>query len=744
MPEGTTAATTYRFLGKPLRRREDAALLTGRGCFAADVPPPPGTLTARFLRAAAGPGRILALEAAAARAMPGVVAVFTAADLPPAAQPPVNRFFPDVPAAGFAPLAGPEVPFAGAPVAMVLADTAAQAEDAVEAIRLEIETHAPAERHAFRGHFGQEDIPPAVEAAAAVLVATRIRHARLAPAALEPRAVLAVPEGGRLRLHLSSQTPHRARADLAAVLGLDPAAVRVAGGDVGGSFGAKASLTPEEAAVAMAAWRLGRPVRWVATRGEEFLSAPRGRGLDLAGRMGFDASGRALFLTAAVSAPLGARLTYSAAVPARNAARCLPGPYAVAQAAVRAEGRLTAEPAIGIYRGAGRPEAAILLERLMDRAAQQLGLSPVAIRRRNLLPPAALPHTTPTGEVLDSGDYPALLARALALAGGEWERLAAERDARRARGECVGIGIGCYVEPCGQGWESARVEITAEGRIRACTGSTAQGQGRASATAQILAEALRLADPAEVEVLLHDTDATPEGIGALASRSSGIGGGALWQAAALLEERARAAAGRLLNAPVEEVAPAPGGFALLADPARRVGWGGLGPLSAEVRFTAETESWAAGCVIIRVAIDRETGMVAIEHLAWAEDAGRIVNPLLAEGQMWGGLAQGIGEVLCEAIATDAAGTLLSGSFLDYALPRAAEMPPAVAFGGLARPSLAANTPLGAKGIGEAGTIGVPAALINAIADALGGLPEEIGLPLTPETIWRLARRGGHP
>ncbi len=204
------------------------------------------------------------------------------------------------------------------------------------------------------------------------------------------------------------------------------------------------------------------------------------------------------------------------------------------------------------------------------------------------------------------------------------------------------------------------------------------------------------------------------------------------------------AAGRLLNAAVEEVAPAPGGFALLADPARRIGWGALGPLSAEVRFTAAGESWAAGCVIIRVAIDRETGKVAIEHLAWAEDAGRIVNPLLAEGQMWGGLAQGIGEVLCEAIATDAAGALLSGSFLDYALPRAAEMPQAAAFGGLARPSFAANTPLGAKGIGEAGTIGVPAALINAIADALGGLPEDIALPLTPETIWRLARRGGLP
>lgn len=735
MPEGLRPST-LGFVGQPLRRREDAALLCGRGRFAADIPPPRGTLSARFLRAPAGPGRIVALEADAARAMPGVVAVFTAADLPAVRQPAVNRFFDDMPEAGFAPLAGPGVPFAGAPVALVVAETAAQAEDAAEAMALDVAADIGTETTAFAARLGT------AASGAPVTVAATLRHARLAPAALEPRAVLAVPEGGRLRLHLSSQAPHRAKADLAAVLGLDPALIHVAGGDVGGSFGAKASVTPEEAAVAAAAWRLQRPLRWVATRSEEFLAAPRGRGMTLSARMGFDAAGRALSLEATVSAALGHRLTYSAAVPARNAARCLPGPYAVASVVACAEGRRTAEPAIGIYRGAGRPEAAILLERLMDEAARRLGLSPVEIRRRNLLPPGALPHRMPTGETLDSGDYPALLDRALRLAGGTWQALAAARDARRAKGERVGLGLACYVEPCGQGFESARIEVTADGRIVAATGSTTQGQGRETAAAQILADALRLPDPALVAVLHGDTETTPPGIGALASRSTGIGGGALLLAADRLAEAARPVAARVLNAAPEELVPAPGGFALAADPARRIGWAALGPLAAEARFEALSEAWSAGCVLARVAVDAATGQVAIEHIAWAEDVGTVVNPMLATGQMWGGLAQGIGEVLREAIVADAAGTLLSGSFMDYALPRADDMPQAVAFGSPERPARATNTPLGAKGIGEAGTIGVPAALLNAIADAVGGLPEDVSLPLTPETIWRLLRRGG--
>jgi carbon-monoxide dehydrogenase large subunit len=734
MPDGTRG-TRIGFVGQSLRRREDAALLTGRGRFAADIPPPPGTLAVRFLRAPAGPARIASLDASAARAMPGVVAVFTAADLPPAAEPPVNAFFAGLPPAGFAPLAGPDVPFAGAPVALVVAASAALAEDAAEAIALRLLDAPPAEAPAFAGSLvaSARDAP--------VTLGVTLRHARLAPVAMEPRAVLAIPADGRLRLHLSSQTPHRAKADLAAVLGLDPALIHVAGGDVGGSFGAKASITPEEAAVAAAAWRLQRPLRWVATRSEEFLTAPRGRGMTLSARMGFDAAGHALSLDASVSAALGHRLTYSAAVPARNAARCLPGPYAVEAVSAHAAGRITAEPAIGIYRGAGRPEAAILLERLMDEAARRLGLSPVAVRRLNLLPRGALPHATPTGECLDSGDYPALLDRALALAGGRWEALAAARDARRARGDHVGIGVGCYVEPCGQGWESARIAIDADGGVVVATGSTAQGQGRETAAAQVVADALRLADPALVTVLHGDTDATPAGIGALASRSTGIGGGALLLAAERLQEAALPAAARMLGARAEDVLPAPGGFALRTDPARRVAWSALAPLSAEARFEATSESWAAGCVIARVALDAGTGAVAIEHLAWADDVGAIVNPMLAKGQMWGGLAQGIGEVLSECVAADGAGTLLSGSFMDYALPRADDMPLAVALGAPAIAHPALNTPLGAKGIGEAGTIGVPAALLNAISDAVGGLPDDVALPLTPEIVWRLLRRG---
>jgi carbon-monoxide dehydrogenase large subunit len=258
----------------------------------------------------------------------------------------------------------------------------------------------------------------------------------------------------------------------------------------------------------------------------------------------------------------------------------------------------------------------------------------------------------------------------------------------------------------------------------------------------MVADALRLPDPALVAVLHGDTDATPAGIGALASRSTGIGGGALLLAAERLHDAARPIAARLLNAAPEDVVPAPGGFALASDAARRVAWASLAPLAAEARFEAATEAWAAGCVIARVALDEDTGAVTIEHLAWADDAGTIVNPMLAKGQMWGGLAQGIGEVFFERIATDEAGTLLSGSFMDYALPRADDMPRAVAFAMPDRPARALNNPLGAKGVGEAGKIGVPAALLNAIADAVGGLLDDISLPLTPEIIWRLLRQGG--
>jgi carbon-monoxide dehydrogenase large subunit len=723
-----------------MRRREDAALLRGQGCFAADAPRPPGCLHAAFRRADAAPGRVTMVDAAAARVLPGVVAVLGPEDLRGLQQPALNRFIPGMPAPRFHPLAA-GVAAAGQPVALVLAETAAAAQDGAEALEIGFEMTAAAEEPAFAADW-QAGEAEAAFAAAARVVRARLAWSRLAPAPLEPRAALAVPEGDGLTLWLSTQTPHRARADLAAVLGIAEARLRVVATDVGGAFGGKASLYPEEAALAFAALHLNRAVIWQGSRSEEMLAATQGRGAVLEGEMALDADGRATALRAVLRYPLGHRLPFSAAVPGRNAARILPGGYGIPVLRVALRAHFDHAAAMGIYRGAGRPEAAMLLERLMDRAAQATGLDPAAIRRRNLLPPDALPFPTPTGEVLDSGDYPALLDRALALAGGDWPALAAARDARRAAGDVVGLGLGFYVEPCGQGWESARIALLPDGRVRAATGSTAQGQGRETAFAQVVADAMRIA-PEEVVVLHGDTAATPPGIGALASRSTGIGGGALIKAAAALEALARPRAAELLQVPEAALRPAPGGFAAGG---ATLPWSALAPLEAEAVFHAEGEAWAAGCVLARLAIDRDTGRPRVEHLAWADDLGTVVNPMLVEGQMRGGLMQGLGEALLERMLYDEQGQLLTGSFMDYAMPRAADLPDAVRLGGLPQHHPARNTPLGAKGVGEAGCIGVPAAIVNAVLDALapfGARGEDISLPLTPETIWR-ALQGGCP
>ncbi|RVT90653.1 xanthine dehydrogenase family protein molybdopterin-binding subunit [Rhodovarius crocodyli] len=697
------------WIGAARRRVEDDRLLRGQGRFVADVPQPAGTLHAVFLRAAQAPGLLAPLDTAPALAVPGVVAVLTADELSARAAPAINEFA-DVkrgPLPRFAMLAGPEVLAPGEALALILAETRPAAEDGAEALSAVIEPQeAGLPVPAFTGQWQR-----AGDAVGAPIRAS-VEYARVATGALEPRAALAVPETGGLTVWLSTQTPHRARRDLAAVLGLDPAELRVIAPDVGGAFGGKASLFPEEAAVAMAALRLGRPVRWVATRAEEFLAACHGRGGRLSGSISLDAEGQARRVTADVAYPLGWRLPYSAAVPGRNAARGLPGPYDIRGIKVAMAATPEARPAMGIHRGAGRPEASMLMERLMDRAARQLGLSPLEIRRRNLV--RHFPHTMPGGEALDSGDLAGLLDAALRHAGGSWHALEAERDAMRARGLHAGLGLALYAEPCGQGYETATLTVQQDGSIQLATGSTAQGQGRETAFAQIAADILGV-EPGMVRVLEGDTATTPEGIGALASRSTGIGGGAVIEAC----------------------------FDLLAQAGNRALRDCPG-LSAHARYVAAMESWASGAVIALVTLCGETGATRVERLIWVDDAGVVLNPMLARGQMWGGLMMGLGETLLEAIAFDAHGQLLTGSFMDYAMPRADDLPARTVLAHADAPSPAGNTPLGSKGVGEAGNVGVSAALVNAIMDAAfpaGDQPEHVPLPLTPERVWRLLQKG---
>lgn len=739
-------------IGQRVARFEDARLVTGQGQFVDDLTPP-GCLHLCFLRSAHAHGRLGSVSVAPALDAPGVVAAFNGDDLAALGAAAVNPVLPGVSQSYFRPLAIGNVEAVGQPIAAVVATTAAQAADATHLITLDIDpdTPPPIDEAAIGHQWAQGDVDTAFSNAATIADVT-VRHARVAPFALEPRAALADWDHQTriLTVWLSTQTPHRARQDLARILDLTEEHIRVIAPDVGGAFGGKASIYPEEALVAYAAYRLQQPVKWCATRSEDMLASSHGRGAASTGQIAFDASGRALALRARLEFPLGHWLPYSAFMPARNGGRILPGPYRIDAVDIEIAARRSNTAAMNIYRGAGRPEAAMLMERLMEDGARRLGLDPIAIRKRNLLPPATLPYTTPTGEVLDSGDYPTLLARTVAQA--DYPQLRKRQTKQRRRGAVTGIGVAFYVEPCGHGWESATVGLDSDGRIVAATGTSAQGQGRETSYAQIVADTLRI-PLAQIVVRHGDTARTPVGIGALASRSTPIGGSALLLAARGFAAKAHEAAARLLQCASDEIAITDTGFARFDDPGVQVTWktladtiderdhAGLG-LANLVVYHADGEAWSYGCCLACVAIDPDTGVLTVERIDWVDDAGLVINPTLAEGQLIGGMAQGLGEALLERIVYDDEGQLITGSLMDYGLPKAT-MIPELRRGEMQTPARA--NPLGAKGVGESGCIGIPAAVVNAAVDALAPYGvTQLDMPLNPETIWRALRDSTFP
>lgn len=685
-----------------LARVEDRRLLTGQGLYVHDVRHE-GMLHAAFLRSTHASARIVALDLQAARDCDGVVAVIGADDMAGIKMPPINPLLPGIQAPDCPLLATGRVDSVGQPIAIVLATTLYAAQAAAEQVFVDYEAEpaqcdlAPGNATLATALHRSGDLP----AGAAHKVSASHHQPRVIAMSLEPRAAVAKwnDSAGTLTVWLGTQASSRARADIAHTLGLPPASVRVIAPDVGGAFGAKASISPEDLVVAFAARQLKATVKWISPRSEEFTSAAHGRGAKLEGELWLDDEGRFTHLQARLEFPVGAWLPFSAVVPARNSARILPGPYRVASIDVASKAAMSNAAAVNIYRGAGRPEAALLMESLVEIAARQTGIDPVALRLRNLIATDAMPYATPTGERFDAGDYRTALERACELFDYDGERKAQQQ--RRSAGELLGIGIAMYVEPCGQGWESARVTLQAGGGVLVASGSFAQGQGHQTTYATIAAEALGC-EASTITVMHGDTNTCPEGIGALASRSIAIGGSAV-------AEAARAAASRR-----------DAGEAL--------------PIVAESIYTAPAEAWSYGCVIARMAIDRDTGQPTIEKLVWVDDAGRIISPQLAEGQLLGGLAQGIGQAMLERIVYDSEGQLLTGSLMDYAIPRADDMPV------VQLESMAVATQanlLGAKGVGEAGCIGVPAALLNAAADALapaGAKPPDF--PLTAERLWQ--------
>ncbi|MBO6824624.1 MAG: xanthine dehydrogenase family protein molybdopterin-binding subunit [Sneathiella sp.] len=693
-------------IGDALPRVEDDALIQGLGQYVDDIDIGPA-LTVNFYRSTSATGTIESIEVADALEIEGVEAIFTGVDVASIGKLAVNPMLEHMAELDYPILSPGELKAVGEPIAAILSTTGTAGLDAIDSIYVEINQEstprasledaadsAPALHQQW-----QDGDPSVLEMSNWRQVSTEIQHPRLAPSPMENRAIAVRynPADDSLTVYHSTQTPHRARSELARMIGIPIEKIRVIAPDVGGAFGMKASLYPEEVFTVWAAWDQKTSTKWISTRNEDLLSATHGRGLKTKGTLYFDEEGYFKGLTANVEAPLGHWLPNSAAIPAWNAARMLPGPYNIDTYHLTTNGRSLNTGPVGIYRGAGRPEAITLLERLVDMAARSLNMNPVEIRQKNLLPAAALPTKRASGADLDSGDYRALLQRLVEETGYPTKKETSPP------GTLKGTGLSFYVEPCGRGWESASVTLHTDGTVSAETGGSSQGHGRETAFRQILSDILDI-EFDKIALKHGDTESCPEGIGALASRSTAIGGSALKIAA----EEALAKAGGALP-PTEEI-------------------------TISLRYENEGEAWGYGAYLAEISIDEMTGQLTVDHITCLDDAGTIINPTMVEGQIMGGIAQGIGEATMEQILYSEDGQLITGSLMDYAMPRASDMP-SLSISKFQTPS--PNNLLGAKGVGEAGTIAAPVAILNAAYDALEDYGvTDLQMPLTSEKIWR--------
>jgi carbon-monoxide dehydrogenase large subunit len=748
--------TGTSILGNPVKRLEDPRILSGRACYVADLDLP-GVLTAVFVRSTMAHARIEAVDTETAAKMPGVVAVYTGSDLALA----------DIPAFAMAPpvmarpaLARGTVRFVGEMIAVVLAETAEQAVDAAGEVVVDYEPlPAVADAEAalaegapvlFPDHgsnlvvefdFGRTE---GIFDGADTVVSGRIVNQRLAAVPLEVNAAAAVPEpDDRLTFWVSNQHPFGVREPLAGTLGMPADKLRVACPAVGGGFGAKIGLYAEYVVVAAAALRLGRPVRWVETRTESMVALTHGRGQIQHVEIGAKADGTIVGLRGHLIADAGAYPALGVFLPTLTRMMSA-GVYTIPKIDVRASVAVTNTTTVGAYRGAGRPEAAALVERAVDMVAAELGLDPVEVRRKNLIPPFSEPHTTVVGATYDVGNYAAALDKVLGLAG--YDDLRADQKARRERGDrkALGIGVSVYVEVTGAGPvpEFGSVEVHADGTVTAQTGTSPHGQGHETAFAQIISATLGV--PMEGVTLLHsDTAAVPEGQGTYGSRSLQLGGSSILVAAETVLSLAKQRAANLLEAnPDDVVLFDDGRFGVAGTPARSLGWAelagdGKDPLRAEAKHPQSAQTYPFGAHVVVVEVDTETGAVDLLRVVAVDDCGRVLNPLLAGGQVHGGLAQGIAQALFEEFAYDADGTPLTATLADYLVPSAAELP---SFETAHTETPTPLNPLGAKGIGESGTIGSTPAVHNAVVDAVAHLGvRHVDMPCTPERVWRAIR-----
>ncbi|MCP5155395.1 MAG: xanthine dehydrogenase family protein molybdopterin-binding subunit [Ectothiorhodospiraceae bacterium] len=739
-------------------RVEDARLLTGRGTFVDDVPCPDAAWL-HVVRSPHAHARIQAVDTAHARGVAGVLAVYTGADLQAAGLGPLPCVV-DVRSSDGSPARGPQrlvlatevVRHVGDPVAAVVARTPEAAREAAERVECE---YAPLAAEidlaaagvvAFDWEKGDADAVDRAFAAAARVVTMPVVNNRIAISPIEARSALAVPEGGRLVLHTQTQGVHLVRRVLARdVLGIDEATLRVVTPDVGGSFGMKIYPYPEQALVLHAARDLGRPVRWSSDRGEAFLSDAHGRGHVATASIALDRDGRFLAARADIRADLGAYLsTLGPMIPTEALARTFGTVYRIPALHLRVRGILTNTTPIDAYRGAGKPESTYLLERLVERAARESGIDAITLRRRNLLRPEALPYRTPMGYVWDAGDFERALDTALEAA--DWSGFPARRAASARRGMRRGIGLGMYLHATGGSTtEVSTVALTADGLVEVRTGTQAAGQGHETAFAEVVARRLEI--PADrVRVVQGDSDRIASGGGTGGSSSLTIGATTIDRAAGVMLEQARDIAGERLEAAPADLEYGAGAFRVRGTDLR-VGLLELvveGPDSGEppscvgeAAFEGENLSCPNGAYVCEVEVDPDTGAVRIERFTAVDDLGRVLVPAIAEGQIHGGIAQAIGQALTEEMVYDPeTGQPLSGSFMDYCLPRADDIP---AFTTRTIGSPTANNHLGMKGAGEVGPIGGCAPVVHAVADAIGH--DRLDMPLTPMRVWQAMRDG---
>jgi aerobic carbon-monoxide dehydrogenase large subunit len=781
-------STASRVFGSGIRRREDPRLMTGTAKYTDDISLP-GMVHAAILRSPHGHARIKSIDTSRAKAAPGVVAVFTGADTEELLKPiPCLWLVPnsELKTAPFPAIAKDVVRFVGDAVAVVVADTASQAYDALDSIDVDYDPmpavvnpekaakpgapalHPEAPGNvAFHWTVAGGDVDAAFRDAE-VVVRDRIIQQRLIPTAMETRGALAqfVPVTGELTLWNTTQNPHIVRFAMSVVTGVPEDRLRVIAPEVGGGFGSKIPQIPGDFITVFCAMKLGRPVKWTETRSENYQSTTHGRDHVQDVEVAATKKGRITGVRCTVWAGMGAYLSTAApGIPTILHGLMLSGPYNIPAVKEDVYGVYTNTTPVEAYRGAGRPEATFMLERMIDLLADTIGVDPVEVRRRNLIAPFNDGHDVITGLKYDSGNYQGALDKALAHV--NYDALRAEQKAARDKGKYLGIGVSTYVEICGLGpsqvagavgfqgglWESAIVRFHPSGKVNVFIGASPHGQGEETTFAQIVADELGVGVN-DVKVVHGDTDNTPMGWGTYGSRTTAVGGAALAVATRKIKEKAKLLAGHLLEAAVEDIDYADGKFfvrgfpdkhktiqdiALLANVAWNLPAGMEAGLEATSFYDPPNFVFPFGTHIAVVEVDAETGRVDLKRYVAVDDCGPQINPVIVEGQVHGGVVQGIGQALWEGAVYDDNGQLLTGSLTDYAIPRADALPQIEV---LSTVTPSPHHPLGVKGIGEAGTIASTSTVYNAVIDALEPFKvSSIQMPLTPERVWRAIQRG---